>query len=65
MTADELRKSYQLWKLLTKEQSKNVSEEFEPFSVDEFNDRINKSMLDSKAGNLIENKDLLSKVQKW
>jgi hypothetical protein len=50
---------------LTKEQSKNVSEEFEPFSVDEFNDRINKSMLDSKAGNLIENKDLLSKVQKW
>jgi hypothetical protein len=54
-----------LEKLLKKEQSKIKSEEFEPFSVDEFNDRIHKSMLDSKAGNLFENKDLLAEVQKW
>jgi len=54
-----------LEKLLKKEQSKNVSDAFKPFSVDEFNERINKSMLDSKAGKLIENDDLLAEVQKW
>ena len=54
-----------LEKLLKKEQSKNVSDEFKPLSVDEFNERINKSMLDSKAGKLIENDDLLTEVQKW
>jgi hypothetical protein len=54
-----------LEKLLKSEQSKIESEILKPFSMDEFNDRINKSMLDSKAGKLTENEDLLAETQKW
>jgi hypothetical protein len=39
-------------------------EEIKPFSIDEFRDRINKSMLDSKRNRLTENNDLLAEMQK-
>ncbi len=38
---------------------------FEPFTIDEFNSRIKKSMNDSKKGLLITNKDLKSEIKKW
>lgn len=37
----------------------------EPFTIDEFNSRIEKSMSDSKKGNLISNKDLKSEIEEW
>ncbi len=54
-----------LEKLLKKERLKIDSEQFEPFSIDEFNERIDKSMDDSRNGRLTENKDLLAEVKKW
>lgn len=38
---------------------------FEPFTINQFNSRIEKSMVDSKKGNLISNKDLKSEIKEW
>jgi hypothetical protein len=54
-----------LEKLLKKETSKAEKEEAKPFSIEEFNNRINKSMLDSKHNRLTENKNLLVEINKW
>ncbi|MBC8146566.1 MAG: hypothetical protein H8E98_01105 [Bacteroidetes bacterium] len=54
-----------LEKILKKEKLKLDSEQSNPFSLDEFNDRIEKSMNDSHNGRLTENKDLLAEVKKW
>ncbi len=54
-----------LEKLLKKETSKFETVELKPFSTDEFNTRINKSMLDSKLNKLTKNKDLLAEMLKW
>ncbi|MCK9270759.1 MAG: hypothetical protein RBR47_13155 [Bacteroidales bacterium] len=40
-------------------------EEKKPFSTAEFNERIEKSMDDSRNGRLTENKELLAEVKKW
>lgn len=37
----------------------------EPFTIDEFNSRIEKSMSDSKKNDLISNKDLKSEIEEW
>lgn len=37
----------------------------EPMTVKEFNDRIDKSMKDSKNGRLTEVNDLLAEIEKW
>lgn len=55
----------QLEKLLKKETSKVGKEDIKPFSMDEFNNRINKSMLDAKHNKLTENKDVLAEMPKW
>jgi hypothetical protein len=54
-----------LEKLLKKETSKVENEEVKPFSLDEFNNRIDQSMRDSKHNKLTENQDLLAEVHKW
>lgn len=52
-----------LEKLLSKlTQSSN---EFKAMSMEEFNERIDKSMEDSKNGRLTEASDLKAKIDKW
>ena len=52
-----------LEKLLRKINKSN--DEFEPMTMGEFNDRIDKSMEDSKNGRLIKACDLKGKIDKW
>lgn len=47
-------------KLLKKE-----NENLKPFSVSEFENRINQSLKDSDKNNLIENNYLLSEIEEW
>jgi len=54
-----------LEELLKKEKQKLYSVRIEPFSNEEFNERIEKSMDDSRNGRLTENKELLAEVKKW
>ena len=49
-----------LEELLKMEKLKLDSERIEPFSTEEFNERIEKSMNDSRNGRLTENKELLA-----
>jgi hypothetical protein len=39
--------------------------ELKPMTVEEFNERIDKSMEDSKKGNVIKASDLKAKIDKW
>lgn len=54
-----------LEKLLEKEKVKIEAEDFKPFSVEEFQKRIDRSVGDSKQNRLTGNADLLNEVQKW
>lgn len=36
-----------------------------PMSIQEFTDRIDQSIEDSKNGKMIESKDLLAEIEKW
>ena len=54
-----------LEKLLRKENTSAMEEEFKPMTIDEFNDRIDKSMEDSKNGRIIKATDLKAKIDKW
>lgn len=54
-----------LEKLLEKEKGKMNIEDFSPMTVDEFNKRIDKSLVDSKNGRLTENNDLTAEIQGW
>jgi hypothetical protein len=54
-----------LEKLLKKEKLKLDTEPNSPFTIDEFNDRINKSMEDSRNGRVTENNELVAEVKKW
>ena len=54
-----------LEKILSKETKTLTNEEFEPLTIEEFNDRINQSMDDSKNGRLIKASDLKAKIDKW
>jgi hypothetical protein len=53
-----------LEELLKKEKLKLDSELKKPFSTAEFNERIEKSIDDSRNGRLTENKELLAEVKK-
>jgi hypothetical protein len=55
----------QLEKILRKETKTSFDEELKPMSVQELNDRIDKSMEDSKNGRLIKASDLKAKIDKW
>jgi len=54
-----------LEKILRKENSVSIDDKVEPMSIEEFNDRITKSMEDSKNGRLIKDSDLKAKIEKW
>lgn len=54
-----------LEKILRKENSVSIDDKIEPMSIEEFNDRITKSMEDSKNGWLIKDSDLKAKIEKW
>jgi len=52
-----------LEKLLEKE--KITMNDFSPITLEEFNERIDKSLLDSRNGRLTENSDLTTEIQGW
>lgn len=54
-----------LEKMLRKENKTPDNENFKPMSMEEFNERIDKSMDDSEKGRLIKASDLKAKMQKW
>ncbi|HEY5510095.1 MAG TPA: hypothetical protein VIK10_03620 [Prolixibacteraceae bacterium] len=54
-----------LEKLLEKEKGKITENDFTPLTLDEFNERIDKSLLDSKNDRLIENINLREEIQEW
>ncbi|MCM4156005.1 hypothetical protein [Gramella sp. AN32] len=54
-----------LEELLRKENTSSTDNEFEQMSIDEFNNRIDKSMEDSKNGRIIKASDLKIKIDKW
>jgi len=45
--------------------SAGTNEGIEPMSIVKFNERIDKSMNDSKNGRLIKGNDLKAKIEKW
>lgn len=55
----------QVEKLLNRAKAKNEDGGFQSMSIDEFNNRIEKSMNDSRNGRLTRNDDMLSKIEKW
>jgi hypothetical protein len=54
----------QLEKLLRKE-TKKIQPDLIPMTVDEYKERINKSIEDSKNGRLTKVDDLLSEIENW
>jgi len=54
-----------LEKLLRKENASLTDDAFEPMTIEEFNDRIDRSMEDSKNGRLTSATDLKAKIDKW
>ena len=56
---------HRLEKILQKESETSEKENFEPMTIDELNERIDKSMEDSQNGRLIKATDLKAKMEKW
>lgn len=54
-----------LEKLFQKENKTKMNDGFKPMTIEEFNDRIEKSMEDSKNGRIIKARDLKAKIDKW
>ena len=52
-------------KLLKNEKMKMSSNELNPMTLDDFNERIDISLEDSKKGRLTESGKLLSEIEKW
>lgn len=44
---------------------KSNDENFEPFSLEEFNSRIDHSLQDSKKDRVTESNELLSEIKEW
>ncbi len=54
-----------LEKFLKKQRTKLYEKNIQPMSLKQFNDEIDKSILDSKKDNIIEGSQLKSEVLKW
>jgi len=54
-----------LEKLLKKEKEKITNNDISPLTLDEFNKRIDMSLLDSLNNRLTENNDLTTEIQGW
>ena len=50
---------------LKKEKKVNTTKEFSPMTMEEFQNRIDQSMEDSKNGRVIEAKQLIEKIKEW
>ena len=50
---------------LKKEKKNYADKEFRPMTMDEFENRIDQSMDDSKNGRVIEVNELLKEIEKW
>ena len=44
---------------------KNNDDEFNPFTIEEFNSRINQSLEDSKKDKVIESNELITEIEQW
>lgn len=44
---------------------KNKEDDFSPFTIEEFNTRINQSLEDSNSDRIIESKELLAEIKQW
>ncbi|WP_026838984.1 hypothetical protein [Gillisia sp. JM1] len=54
-----------LEKVLRKENKSSDEKGSQPMTIEEFNERIDESMEDSKNGRLIKASDLKAKMEKW
>lgn len=52
-------------KILKKEKIASQQESQNPMSMEEFNDRIDQSMDDSKNGRLVDSDDVKLNIEKW
>lgn len=52
-------------KMLEREKSKLSENDFYPMTLEEFNDRIDRSLLDSSNEKMTENRDLIKEIQGW
>ncbi|MEX8547731.1 MAG: hypothetical protein V5804_09025 [Mucilaginibacter sp.] len=52
-------------KLLQKEKKKLKDSSFDPMTIEEFHQRIDATLEDSKNGRLIEVKQLLAEIETW
>lgn len=50
---------------LLRSSKEDVENEFQPMSVEELNQRIDKSMKDSENGKLTKSSDLITEIQGW
>lgn len=51
--------------LLSNKSQKKENKKFTPMSINELNQRISKSMNDSKNNKLTSTKDLITEIEKW
>lgn len=54
-----------LMESLLRSSKEDVENEFQPMSVEELNQRIDKSMKDSENGKLTKSSDLITEIQGW
>jgi hypothetical protein len=52
-------------KMMKKERKRSDEKDFQPMTFDEFNKRIDQSMLDSHNGKLINNDELIKEIEGW
>lgn len=52
-------------KMLKKEKKRSIEIDFQPMSLDEFNKRIDQSMLDSNKGKLTNIDELIKEIEEW
>lgn len=54
-----------LEKLISKERKENDDHRFRPFTMEEYNARIDQAMEDSRNGRFISAEDLLKEIDSW
>jgi hypothetical protein len=52
-------------KMLKKEKKRSIEIDFQPMSLDEFNKRIDQSMLDSNKGKLTNIDEFIKEIEEW
>lgn len=52
-------------KMLKKEKNRSNEKDFQPMTLDEFNKRVEQSMLDSKNGKLTNIDELIKEIEEW